>query len=160
MSVTNAVGPFDSRVGFNGFQLIPVPAPTGTDYDTWISGYPSITEPADKLSTADPDGDGLTNQEEYAFGLNPTLGSSVNPVTVPLNKTTGMFTYTRRATPAATGLTYTVQTSTDLATWTTDATATQTVTGTASGVQTVDVTLSAAIPLTAPAIFVRVRATP
>ena len=160
MSVTNAVGPFDSRVGFNGFQLIPVTAPTGNDYDTWISNYPSITAPADKLSTADPDGDGLTNQQEYAFGLIPSSGSSVNPVTVPLDKTTGTFTYTRRETPLITGLTYSVQTSTDLATWTTDATATQTVTGTASGVQTVQVTLSGAIPITAPSIFVRIKATP
>ena len=160
MSVTNAVGPFDSRVGFNGFQLIPVTAPTGNDYDTWISNYPSITAPADKLSTADPDGDGLTNQQEYAFGLIPSSGSSVNPVTVPLDKTTGTFTYTRRETPVITGLTYSVQTSTDLATWTTDATATQTVTGTASGVQTVQVTLSGAIPITAPTIFVRIKATP
>jgi hypothetical protein len=102
----------------------------------------------------------LNNQQEYAFGLNPTLGSSVNPVTVPLDKTTGMFTYTRRATPAASGLTYIVQTSTDLVTWTPDATAVQTVTGTASEVQTVDVTLSGTIPLTAPSIFVRIKAAP
>ncbi len=149
----------DNRVGFNGFQLIPVEAPTATDYDDWMATFPSITEPADKLSTADPDGDGLTNQEEYAFGLNPTLGTSVNPITVPLNKTTGMFTYTRRATPAITGLTYTVETSTDLAIWPTDVTATQTVTGTVGDVQTVDVTVTGA-PLTAPSIFVRIKAAP
>ena len=133
---------------------------SGSDYDTWIATFPSITAPADKLPTADPDGDGLKNQQEYAFGLSPASGSSVNPITVPLNKTTGKFTYTRRATPAITGLTYTVQTSTDLAAWPTDVTATQTVTGTVGDVQTVDVTLSGAIPLTAPSIFVRVKATP
>ena len=128
-----------------------------TDYDTWAAVYlpTDVSDPA-----GDNDGDGLSNQEEYAFGLNPTLGTSVNPITVPLNKTTGMFTYTRRATPAASGLTYTVQTSTDLAAWPTDVTATQTVTGTVGDVQTVDVTLSGTIPLTAPSIFVRVKAAP
>ena len=131
---------------------------SGSDYTTWSAAYlpgADVSNPA-----ADNDGDGLTNQQEYAFGLNPTLGSSVNPITVPLNKTTGMFTYTRRATPLTTGLTYTVQTSTDLAAWPTDVTATQTVTGTVGDVQTVEVTLSGAIPLTAPSIFVRVKATP
>ncbi len=127
-----------------------------TDYMAWDALYPEdLSNPA-----CDNDGDGLSNQQEYAFGLNPTLGSSVNPITVPLNKTTGMFTYTRRATPATTGLTYTVQTSTSLASWTADGGAVQTVTGTVSDVQTVQVTLSGAIPLTAPTIFVRVKATP
>jgi autotransporter-associated beta strand protein len=132
----------------------------GNDYDTWMASFPSITAPADKLPTADPDGDGLTNEEEYAFGLNPALGSSANPITVPLNKTTGTFSYTRRATPLTTGLTYTVQTSTDLATWPVNVTATQTVTGTVGDVETVQVTLGGTIPLTAPKFFVRVQAVP
>lgn len=158
MTAKNSVGPFDSRVGFNGFQLIPASGPPLSEYATWASGYlpgADVSNPA-----ADNDGDGLTNQQEYAFGLNPTLGSSVNPITVPLDKTNGMFTYTRHATPASSGLTYVVQTSTDLVTWTTDASATQAFIGTVGGVQTVEVTLSAAIPLTAPTIFVRVKATP
>ena len=130
---------------------------SANDYATWGSSY----LPTDvSVPTADSDGDGMSNFREYAFGLNPTLGSSVNPVTVPLNKITGMFSYTRRATPLTTGLTYTVQTSTDLASRPTDVTATQTVTGTVGDVQTVDVILSRAIPLTAPSIFVRVKATP
>ena len=138
--------------------VLTLTASSGNDYDTWLNGYPSITAPADKLSTADPDGDGLTNQQEYAFGLSPASGSSVNPITVPLDKTSGMFSYTRRASPAITGLTYLITTSTDLATWTTDATAVQTVTGTVSGVETVQVTLSGTIPLPAQTIFVRVKA--
>jgi autotransporter-associated beta strand protein len=129
-----------------------------TDYENWLVGYPSITAPADKLPAADPDGDGLTNLQEYAFGLSPASGSSVNPISEPLDKTNGTFNYTRRATPATTGLTYSVQTSTDLTTWTTDAAASQSVLGAIGDVQTVQVTLSAALPLTAPTIFVRVKA--
>ena len=130
---------------------------SGSDYDTWAAAYlpEDVSNPA-----ADNDGDGLTNQQEYAFGLNPTLGSSANPITAPLDKTTGMFTYTRRATPLTTGLTYSVLISTDLAIWTEDITATQTVTGTVGDVETVDVTLSGTPPLTDPALFVRIQAAP
>ncbi len=155
MSVTNAVGPFDSRVGFNGFQLIPVPAPTATDYDDWMAGFPAITLAGDKLSTADPDHDGLKNLEEYAFGLDPSSGSSVNPITVLLDKTTGMFSYTRRATPATTGLTYTVLTSTDLVTWTPDTGSAETIV-TAGDVQTVTFTVTN--PAVDGKLFVRVKA--
>jgi autotransporter-associated beta strand protein len=144
----------------SGSNVVLTVSGSANDFGTWLAAYPSITSPADKLPTADPDGDGLNNQQEYAFGLSPASGSSVNPITVKLNKASGKFTYTRRETPATTGLSYVVQTSTNLVSWTPDTTATQTVTGTTSGVQSVEVTLSAALPLTAPATFVRVKAAP
>ena len=56
----------------------------------------------------------MTNQQEFAFGLDPTTGASVNPITVPLNKNSHRFSYTRYA---ASNLTYTVWTSTDLQGW-------------------------------------------
>ena len=126
----------------------------GSDYTTWADGYlpADVSDPA-----ADNDGDGLSNQQEYAFGLNPTSGSSVNPITVQLDKTTGMFTYTRRATPAPSGLTYTVLTSTDLLTWTPDTGATEGTITTAAGVETVPVTISVSL-LSNPKLFVRVQA--
>ena len=138
MTVMNNVL-LDNRVGFNGFQLIPVVAPSGTDYDTWLNAYPSITAAGDKLPMADPDGDGLKNQQEYAFGLDPASGSSVNPITAPLNKANGTFSYTRRATTA---LTYTVTTSTDLVNWVVDAGSAQSVAPGSGGIETVTFTLT------------------
>jgi hypothetical protein len=93
----------------NGFQVQDMGAVGATDYDTWASNYPGydLTDPA-----ADADGDGMSNQQEYAFGLNPTLGTSVNPITRQLDKATGTFKYKRRT---STGLTYTYEWSTTLA---------------------------------------------
>ena len=134
--------------------VLTLTASGGNDYSTWANVY----SPADVSNpVADNDGDGLNNQQEYAFGLNPTLGSSVTPIVVSLDKTTGTFSYTRRATSLNTGITYTVETSTDLASWPVDAAATQTVTSTVAGVETVAVTVSGA-PLTAQTLFVRVKA--
>ena len=123
-------------------------------YLAWAATFTGFT---DNYPTHDPDGDGVTNQQEYAFGLDPTSGASANPIKVPLNKTTGTFSYTRLD-PAVGGLSYVVYTSTDLNTWTVDAGATQTVTATGYDVQTVEVTLSGTKPLTAPELFVRVAA--
>ena len=127
-----------------------------SDYNTWGAPY-GLTTGSENL---DLDGDGVKNQAEYAYGLIPNSGASVNPITSPLNKTTGKFSYTRRATPASTGLTYTVWTSVDLVTWTLDSTATssQTVTGTAGQVQTVEATIPGTLPLTQSKLFIQVRA--
>ena len=128
-----------------------------SDYGVWASEYPGFN---DTDPTHDPDGDGMTNQQEYAFGLDPTKGASNNPVTVPLDKTTGTFSYTRRATPATTNLVYRVWTSTDLVSpWVEDVAADQHVDSTSAGVETVTVTLSELPkPLAATKLFMRVTA--
>lgn len=79
---------------------------SASDYDIWAgsTGYNLSGGPND-----DDDGDGLSNFKEYAFGLNPTTGASVNPISQQLDKTSGLFKYTRRATPETTGLTYTYE---------------------------------------------------
>lgn len=124
------------------------------DYGSWAAAYPGfdLSNPA-----GDADKDGNTNQGEYAFGLNPTSGSSVSPITVQVDPATGKFSYTRRN-PALTGLGYTVWTSPDLTTWTEDtaASASQTVTATNGDVQTVGVTLTT-LPVNGK-LFVRVKA--
>ena len=129
---------------------------SSSDYNTWGAPYGLALG----SEGGDLDGDGVKNQAEYAFGLIPNSGSSVNPITSQLDKTTGKFSYTRRATPVSTGLTYTVWTSVDLVTWTLDsaATASQTVTGTAGEVQTVEATIPGTLPLTQAKLFIQVRA--
>jgi autotransporter-associated beta strand protein len=82
------------------------------DYAAWASSFAGFTDTA---PGNDPDSDGLTNFEEYAFGLNPTKGSSVAPVIAP-NQTTGTFTYTRRK-QTLTGITYGYESSTSLSAW-------------------------------------------
>ena len=128
----------------------------GTDFDTWLTEF-TFAPGADKTATGDPDGDGMNNQEEYAFGLNPTLGSSANPIVTQLNPATGNFQYTRRATPAASKLTYTVLTSTDLAVWAPGG-STETGFTTAGNIQTVTVNVTA--PPVGGKLFVRVEAAP
>ena len=130
------------------FMVVPT-----NPYDIWAQG-PFANAFTDTNPTHDPDGDGLTNLQEFAFALDPTLGSSVNPITTPLDKTTGKFRYTRLA---ASGLAYHVLTSTDLQTWTEEAfPVTETVIGTVAGVDTVEVTVAA--PPVNGKLFVRVAA--
>jgi hypothetical protein len=124
-------------------------------YTTWANSFlpgNNVSNPA-----GDNDNDGFVNQQEFAFGLSPISGSSVNPILVQVNKTTGQFSYQRLA---ASGLAYKILTSTTLATgsWTEDLTASQIAGATdGNGNQTVVVTLTGA-PLAASKLFVRVAA--
>ncbi len=128
------------------FQLNGTPADGGTlwldDYsfdDCWNSArYPDPSAPPatyalwraasfgadtanDSISgpLADPDGAGVTNLQRYAFAL-PARGPVANPVTLGTTAvgtdTYLTLTFPRRAT--ADGLTYTLESSSDLATWT------------------------------------------
>ncbi|MCB1132885.1 MAG: autotransporter-associated beta strand repeat-containing protein, partial [Verrucomicrobiae bacterium] len=84
---------------------------SSNDYETWGGPYGLSTG----SEGGDLDNDGVTNGEEYAFGLVPNSGSSVNPIVVPFNKSTGTFSYTRRAVSLQNPLlTYSVWYSTDL----------------------------------------------
>lgn len=106
-------------------------------FAAWIfTNYPTLSDPS---RTGDPDGDGLSNETEFAFGLDPSSASSVNPITMPLNPATSRFQYTRRATS---GLTYSVLTSTDLRDWTKDTGASEIEVTTSGDVQTVTVAVS------------------
>lgn len=153
------LGASDGYISFQAFQaqgfydnlvvtaLTTSPAP---DYDTWANSF----DPAIGLATADDDNDGLTNFHEYAFGLTPNSGASVNPISVQLDKSTGNFSYTRRATS---GLDYSVWYSTDLSTWNEDTTATEGTPVLVGDVETVPVAISGSL-LANPKLFIQVRA--
>jgi hypothetical protein len=120
-------------------------------YLTWAASIPGFS---DNYPTHDPDGDGQANQQEFAFGLDPTKGSSCNPMTDTSKlQSAGQFSYTCGAN---TGLSYTVWTSEDLNTWSGPAAVTQDIGATVDGVQTVLVTLTT--PPTGMNLFVRVAA--
>jgi hypothetical protein len=158
VNVTGIFGQRDTASPFTtGYQLMPrdpadLTPGTLSDFDVWAAAAGATGG-----MTGDPDRDGQDNASEYAFGLNPSSGSSLNPIAVPLNKATGKFSYTRR-TQSLTGLTYKVFTSTTLATWVQDTGATVNVSGPVADVETVEITLSAAAPLAAPRLFIRVVA--
>jgi autotransporter-associated beta strand protein len=123
----------------------------GSDFDVWTSSFlPTVIGGP----TDDFDGDGLNNDQERIFGLNPTSGTSSNPISVPLNPSAGTFSYTRRD-PALTGKVFKVWTSTTLANWTVDEGALLTPGPLVNQVQTVAVVLSGAL-LSEPKLFVRV----
>jgi autotransporter-associated beta strand protein len=103
----SGTGTWSVRVSGNNLELV-YTVSAGNDYQSWADSFSLVG--TDRELTADPDGDGMSNRDEYAFGLNPTNGSSVAPVIIPLAKTTGFFTYTRRK-PSLSGYAFSYQSS-------------------------------------------------
>ena len=70
-------GTFEGTVTINSSGMVSFVAQGAATsaYTNWLKDYPSITADADKLPTADPDHDGATNLEEFAFGGSPTSGA-------------------------------------------------------------------------------------
>ena len=128
---------YKQKLFINQVQAVSSPA----TYLAWIdANYPALSN---KSGAADPDGDGVSNFDEFAFGLNPGSASSLSPIVVMPNPVTDTFRY-NRLNPAVSGLTYKVMVSTNLVTWVEDATAVQSVFATNGDVQTMSVTLGAA----------------
>ena len=89
-----------------------LPVTIAQDYATWAAGYGI---PADS-ATLDTDGDGCLNLLEYAFGTSPVASDSTRPITFNVSSGQCAFGFTRPK--WVTGITYTLQGSDDLHTWT------------------------------------------
>jgi alpha-L-rhamnosidase len=111
-----------------------------SDYDAWSSSLGLTEGPA-----GDDDQDGHSNLDEYAFGLDPRSGASIQPFSNFPAPSTGTFTYTRRKRTLS-GMDFTIWTSTSLTDWTQDTGAeqnTEAIPGTDK--ETVEVSLSPAL---------------
>lgn len=146
LTVTGAKWTFTEGDGALTYEV------TATPYELWANSFdPSIGLPAE-----DDDNDGVSNIEEYAFGLIPNNGASVNPIAAPLSKSSGTFSYTRRT---ESGLNYSVWFSTDLVGWTEDTAATEGIPVPSGENETVPVILSTLPGDPLPAtLFIQVRA--
>lgn len=143
------------RFGATYLDAVGLGGSSGNDYDTWAGSF----APADLSDpTADFDGDGMSNEEERLWGLDPTEGSSASPIASGLDASSGTLSFTRRDT-GLTGATYSYEWSTTLApgSWTTFTPASET-SDAGSPVETVTITLDANL-LNNTALFVRVVAT-
>lgn len=123
-----------------------------SDYDAWSSSLGLTEGPA-----GDDDQDGHSNLDEYAFGLDPKSGASIQPFSNFPAPSTGTFSYTRRKRTLS-GMDFTIWTSTNLSDWTEDRGAvqnTEAITGTER--ETVEVTLSPA-SRTESRLFLRISA--
>jgi autotransporter-associated beta strand protein len=153
-SAFTGTGVWSVRVIGNTLELV-YTVGAGNDYPSWADSFSLVG--ADRELTADPDGDGMSNRDEYAFGLNPTSGSSVAPVIIPLAKTTGLFTYTRRR-PSLSGYAFSYQSSTTLSGPWSPLTPDSETSNNGNPIEQVTVDVPDAL-LAAPKVFVRVLAT-
>lgn len=78
-------------------------------YDNWLVNYPSLTG-SNTNGSADPDGDGFVNSNEYAFGTDPTIPTGSLLATIASNSV-----FKGSWNGPASGVTYAVQYSTNLA---------------------------------------------
>lgn len=91
-----------------------------TPFETWqlVEFGPDAGNPAIAGDLADPDGDGSSNLLEYALATDPNLPSTTTITRDAVNVSgTDYLRLTVLKNPAATDLTYTVETTADPATW-------------------------------------------
>lgn len=86
----------------------------GTLYDAYASAYPwmGILE---RGELEDPDGDGLNNFYEFAFGLDPMVSSKASPVSIDLSGADSALKFTPARDTSI--INYAIQLATDLSDW-------------------------------------------
>ncbi|MDZ4404474.1 PQQ-dependent sugar dehydrogenase [Prosthecobacter sp.] len=98
-------------------------APPATPFESWLTTYFPSNVPGQFVDPeGDNDGDGVKNQIEYAYGFSPIVFNASSDFSTGQTPAAGGatdLTVTFRRDSAATDLTYQLQTSTDLTTWTT-----------------------------------------
>lgn len=73
----------------NAITLTSTNAVSADPFVAWIDSFLTLTAPADKQKTADPDGDGRSNYEEFAFDGDPTNPGSDGKIQSGLVTTEG-----------------------------------------------------------------------
>ncbi len=88
--------------------------PAGTIYDAFVSAYKWDGILATEASQ-DPDHDGFSNLEEFAFGMSPTQKNSTSPIQIGYQGASPVLEFT--PVRDTSGLLYTLQYSVDLVDW-------------------------------------------
>jgi fibronectin type 3 domain-containing protein len=102
--------------GPNSAEVSAIPAQSLTQ---WTAAYfPGISDANITGPSADPDGDGLTNLEEYLLGTNPTVPDSPGSLITTNTDGSGNLVITFHVSKNLTGITYKIHQSTDMLNWT------------------------------------------
>ncbi len=121
--------------GYSDFTGLSITTPT--QYQSYLAMYftpQQLADPTITGDTADPDHDGIGNLLEYAFGSNPTKSDVSRLPLVSVQNGYLTISFIQRVAPA--DVTYTVEVSGDLNTWSSGSGATTTVSTTAIDVAT------------------------
>ncbi len=90
----------------------PVTITLATPFQQWIAGFPSLEN---KNPTSDPDGDGFTNEQEFAAQTNPgSAASALRIISLEKNPASTSITLSWQS---VSGVTYQIQQSPNLSTW-------------------------------------------
>ncbi|NQY32782.1 MAG: hypothetical protein HRT56_06390, partial [Coraliomargarita sp.] len=127
--------------------------PGETDYSQWAAGWYGghLSDP-----WSDWNENGLSNNAERLWGMDPFVVERSGAITQPLNVVNGVFTYTRRDVGLS-AVDYSIWVSTDLSEWTEDTAAVQSRLSLNGDVETIEVTLDSDW-LVEDQLFIQVRA--